>query len=374
MRRLFWLLLPLCVGPAARAEDARGPVLLLHRNFPAASIWDLQREATARGLEVSSPEPRSEPASETLLSDVRPLWRDMAWTRAAGRLDEAVEKLIRGREPTAAVVRALAEIELWRGACRLLAHDAPGAAEHFVLARTLWPAAQLEPIFPPKVRAAFKSARPARAVPVAVRLAPAGARLWLDGRQVGEGTVKAAPGLHYAVLTRSDMVPVAQVVRVPRAGAQISLSLREQAPPDEALRAARWWSPDPAVVESLKRPILVVALGEGHYKVAALQTMGSANEPLALDAADAAKAVARICEVAGGCTPVAPIVEPPVNPPNGNPIVVAPPVEPPPPVKPVWRRGWFWGVIGAGVVVVAGATIGGALGATAPRDYVVHVR
>jgi hypothetical protein len=354
MRRLAVLLLPLSVCALAGADETRRPILLLHRDFPAASMSELTREADARGLEVAAPDARPEPASETLLADVRPLWRDMAWAKAGVQLDEAVDRLIRGREPTPGVVRALAEIELWRGACRLLARDAAGAADHFVLARSLWPEARLEPIFPPKVHAAFKAARAERPVPVDLRIAPTGARLWLDGRAV-ESPLSASPGLHYAVLTRADLQPMAQVVRITRSAAQVSMSLREPAAPADALRAARWWPGERATFE---RPVLLVSVGNGRWR---------AGEP-AIEAADAAHLVTEICQRHPGCTALpAPTVEHPA-------VADLRAAPPPPPEKPVWKRAWFWGVVGASVVVLAGVATGAALGATLPRDYVVRVR
>jgi hypothetical protein len=360
MRRLCAIVVAL--GSLARADEA-GPILLAHHALVAPKLFELQRAAAPRGVEIAAPEAPLEPASESVLAEVRPLYRNMAFARAVTKLDAATDLMIRGREPTPAMVRALAEVEVWRGALRLLAHDARGAAEHFVLARSLVPSVTPEPILPPKVRAAFRAAKAGKPVAVTVHLAPAGAHLYLDGRETS-GAVTAAPGLHYVVATRADRVLEARLVRIVKGAAQIDLNLREAATPAEALRAARWWAFDDAIAEVVKRPLYGVAFEEEQFVLVA-------HNRALLKTPSAEQAIAFVCDATRACKPL-----PPPAAPSPAPTVIvvreAPPTAPPP--RPVWKRAWFWGVLGAGLLVVAGVATGAALGANAQTDYVVHVR
>jgi hypothetical protein len=338
---------------------AQRPLLLADKELPPAKLFELQREAAPRGVEVAAPEPRPDPASEEVLAPVRPLYKNLLWKRAEAKLDAGVEALLRGREPTPGVVRALAEVELWRGAVRVFLRDARGAADHFALAKQLHPKVKLEPLFPPKVKAAFRAAKPGKPVPVDLRVAPVGAQVWLDGRAVS-APLRASPGLHYVVATRADRVPEARLVRLTQGSAQINVNLREVAPQAEMLRAARWLGVDEGVRDSL----YVVSFSDGKFRVS------TAKAPL-VEAESAEEVVRKVCEAAEGC--ISPSPAPVV-------VVASPPpviqlvATPPPPQKPVWKRGWFWGVIAAAAVVVIGVSVGAGVGATAQQDYVVRVR
>jgi hypothetical protein len=351
-------ILLLVLGPA-RAEDR--PILLLAPDVSSARALELRRAAAVRGLEVAAPEAAAEPASEAVLADVRPLYRDMAFARCAAKLDGAAEALVRGREASPALTRALAEVELWRGACRFLAGDKTGAIDHFVLARRLWPKGAPEPIFPPKVHAAFKSAKPQMPVPVAVHLAPAGARLWLDGVYI-EGPLRASPGLHWAVVARPGFSPKGQLLRVIRGSAQVNVSLSEPARPEEILRALRFSAPSPAAAEALGRPVLMVAASGEGFRTTSLDGTALA------EGEDVEALIEALCQRIGGCAP------PPEKPQPEKPVVIVAPPPPPPPPPPVWKRRWFWGVVAGSVIVGAGVVTGAVLGATAPRDYVIYVR
>jgi hypothetical protein len=359
--RLLLALLVLLPALARAQDDGHGPLLLADRELPAAKLLELQREAGGRGIAVAAPEAPPEPASESLLADVRPLYRDMAWSRATAWLDAAAEALVRRRAPTAETVRALAEIELWRGASSTLGGDRRAASEHFVLARQLWPAARLEPIFPPKVQDAFAAARPGEPVHVEVRVAPSGAHLWLDGREVVP-PVTATAGLHYVVVTRADRVPEARLMRFVRSAAEVSVSLRDPASTVEALRSARWWVRDDALAETVHRPLFYVELADGRFRVAAVPARGG----VLVESERADEVVAAVCQATGACTSGVAVV--------AAPLALTAPAANAAPARPLWRRGWFWAVIGASVLVAAGVATGAALGATAQTDYVVRVR
>ena len=369
-------------APSAPGDEARRPLLLARRDLAAPLLFELRREATARGLEVAAPEPRADPASEAVLAEVRPLYRDMAWTRCTSRLDAGVDALIRAREPSPGMVQALAELELWRGACRLLGGNARSAGEHFTLARQLSATAKLEPIFPPRVRAAARAARPGRPIPVTVRVAPVGAHVWLDGRLVdARQSLSATPGLHVVVVGRADFVPEAQFVRLGH-GQVLAVSLREPATPAEALRFARWVAADGEIATVVGRPVFFVGYENGHFRATPLSA--GADGPVLVERAAAGELVASLCAGVSGCSPPPAEVtrpEPPTiaatpSPPTvASPAAVTPALEVAPPAKrPLWKRGWFWGVLATSVAAAVAVSVGVAVGVTAPSDYVVRVR
>lgn len=367
------LLLALTVG-VARAEPAPRALMLTGPLSPAASA-ELSHQAARRGIEVALPAPEAEPASESVIAEVRPLYQNMAFGQAVKRLTAAEASLVAGRLPTAGLTRALADLQLWMGACLLLEEDRAAAIDHWELALRLWPQARLDRLFPPEVRAAFPRSAGGRAVRVQVRLAPNGARLWLDGKRV-DGPLTTTLGLHYVVVERADRVPVAQVVRIIHAAPQIAVSLDEQAEPAAALRqAAARLRTAPlgreeglGVSVALGRPLTVVSAIDDRLVATRFAAADPARPVAASEAGSAAALVTSLCAADPGCLPVVdPVPAPAIA-------VTAVPSHPPPPARPVWKRAWFWGVLGAGVVAAAAVATGAALGATAPRDYDLHVR
>jgi len=382
-------LFALTVG-TARAEEAARPLLLFHPSLSRDATDPVAREAARRGIEVASPAPLPEPASESLLAEVRPLYQNMSFAAAAKKLETEEASLLAGRLPSPALVRALSELELWRGACLFLARDRAGAEEPWALALRLRPLARLDAIFPPEVQRAFSRRRPAaRPVAVAVKLAPLGARLWLDGKLVAlDVPLSATPGLHYAVVERADQRPSAEVLRIIRASPQITVSLQTPAELPDALRQAEArlrtapLSRDEAlgVSAAIARPLVLVE-SRGGQLVATRYAAGDATRPVSeSEGADGASLIAALCASDAGCAKL----EPPPSVTTGPGLQVgAPPARmataaaapaAPPTTKPVWKRGWFWGVLGASVAVAAGAATGIGVGATAPRNYDLRVR
>jgi hypothetical protein len=93
----------------------------------------------------------------------------MSFAAAVKKLEAAESSLIMGRLPTPAVVRALADLELWMGACLFLARDRAGAEDRWALAQRLRPSLKPDPLVPPQVPRAFAQKRaPAKPVAVAV--------------------------------------------------------------------------------------------------------------------------------------------------------------------------------------------------------------
>jgi hypothetical protein len=364
---------------AARAEEPARAILVIAPAVPRAAAEEITRDAATRGLDVASPGPQPEPASEALLAEIRPLYQNMKFAAAVKQLEAARDSLIADRVPSPGLLKALADVELWLGACALLARDKPAALDHWALAQRLAPDARPDRIFPPEVHTAFAAKRPAgKPVAIAVRLAPVDARLWIDGRRAG-ATVSTLPGLHYVVVERADQVPAAQILRITRSAPEIAVSLQVAADPSDALRqVSRRIRTAPltrdegiGVSANLVRPLWVIS--DHDDKLTATRYSASdVNRPVDEVVAPSSTLLDEVCRLER-CAPIAPPVLTTPNPPS---VVTAPlaPTEPPTPRKPVWKRGWFWGVLGATVLVAAGAATGVALGLIAPRDYDIRVR
>ncbi len=107
--------------------------------------------------------------------------------------------------------RALAvELQLWAGACALLAGNREGARMAFRRATALAPEARLpEGTFPPEVELHYSEVQRAGLLAgpsaVTVRSAPTGARIELDGRSEGVTpvTLRLASGVHHLRLERT---------------------------------------------------------------------------------------------------------------------------------------------------------------------------
>jgi hypothetical protein len=335
---------------------------LIARELAPPDAQALAHETQPRGLEVAAPPPAVEPASESLLGPIRTLYANMEFGKAARTLLAAEEELIAGRLPSPGLQRVVAEAELWVGALLWLAKDATGAADHWELAHRLAPSARPDRLFPPQVHQAFAKAAPEpRAVPIALKLAPAGARLWLDGKRAGD-RVSASPGLHWIVVERADFKPQVQLVRIPLAAPQIAVDLREPAAPADALARAATIplgrDEGLAVSKLVDRPLWIVSVTGGQWEAIRFAASDPKLSVAQREEGDAPRLVAALLSAEGLGPPPEPLVE----------------VKPPPPKKPLYKRGWFWGTVAAAVVVVVGVSVGAALGATAPRDYDLHVR
>lgn len=339
------------VAATARAQDKPRP-LLIARELSPADAQALARETQPRGIEVAAPLPAGEPASEALLAPIRQLYANMEFGKAARTLLGAEEALIAGRLPSPGLQRAVAEAELWMGALLWLGKDAAGAADHWELAHRLAPSARPDRLFPPQVHQAFAKAAPEpRPVPIALKLAPAGARLWLDGKRAGE-RVTASPGLHWIVVERADRRPVARVMRVTEAAPEIAVNLGDAAQPADAVRQAAARAADGAL-GSDEGVALSATLGRSLWIVGG----HGADRFDAGDVAQATRhvdfdgdAVGAICAVEPACIAL------------------------PAPRKPLYQRAVLWVPIAVGVALVVGAGVLGGTLANNSSDYVVRVR
>src|SRR5262245_10394690 len=140
-------LLAVALG-ATTALAAERPLVVAGRG---ASAEALEPAAAARGLDVARPQREPDVAAEAALAEVRPLYRDMAFARAVARLMRAEQALVEGRLPSPRLGEALAQIEVWLGACLLVDNKAAEAQERFALARALSPKVRPDRIFPPEV-------------------------------------------------------------------------------------------------------------------------------------------------------------------------------------------------------------------------------
>jgi hypothetical protein len=278
----------------------------------------------------------------------------MAFHRAVAELVAQESLLVDGARPTPQRSSRLADLVLFLGACMLLDQDPRGAEERFALAHALEPGIAVDPIFPPEVGRALATTRPGPIVPVDIVLMPADGRLWVDG-VLGPPRTRLSTGLHYLVLERADLRPVGRVVRVAK-NARIELSANAPASTDAALLALRdrRVGPEEAVgVSRLLAAPLWRLTGDNAFIVADRYAATEPLQPtqtLRVSATDTAALERALCAI--------------------DPCEVART----PPARPVWRRAWFWGVIGGAAAVVLGGVIAGAVIGTRPRDYDVVVR
>jgi hypothetical protein len=316
------------------------------------SLTPFKRHA---GVELLSPSEPDPPQRDALLAGARRSFGTMSFHRAVAELVAQESLLVDGARPSPQRSARLADVELFLGACMLLDQDPRSAEERFALARALEPSIAVDPIFPPEVGHALTATRPGSMVPVEVVLMPADGRLWVDG-VIGTPHTRLSAGLHYLVLERADLRPVGRVVRVAKNAGRIELSASAPASTDAALLALR----DPAVgkeeavgVSRLLGAPLWRLSGEGANIVA---DRYAATDPLRptqtvrVPVTDAAALERALCAV-DPCEAVRAT-----------------------PSRPVWRRPWFWGVIGGAAAVVIGGVIAGAVIGTRPRDYDVVVR
>lgn len=334
---------------AAAAPDARAADRPLLVPAGDANAEALDRAAPPRGLDVARPQREPDVAAESALADVRPLYRDMAFAKAHVRLEQAEEALLAGRLPTPRLAAALAELELWLGACTLLDSKPADAHDHFALARTLSPSARPDRIFPPEVHAAFAHAAPGATVTPRLALSPPGARLWIDGKLASAPTTTV--GIHWIVVERADRQPVARVLRVTQAAPEIAVSLADAAAPDDALRqAAARAAVGPlgsdegiGVSAALGRVVWIVGAHGADRFAAADAAHPTRHVDFAGDAIDG------VCAVEPACVAL------------------------PAPHRPIYKRAVLWVPIGVGVALAVGAGVLAGTLANASSDYVVRI-
>jgi hypothetical protein len=337
------------VATRAYAEPA---IIVDGGDLPERVRPQLEPLRTHVGVRIVSPVAAELPSRDALLGEARRSYGAMSWKHAEEQLARAEQRIVDGL-PTRERTVLLAEVELFYAACLLLDNDGRTADERFVLARALSPTVTVDPIFPPEVARAFHAAKPGPSQPVTVTIAPEGARIWIDG--VAGAATQLPSGLHYLVVERADRRPHGSIVRVSKSAARLSLAADSPASADEAMLALRSAS-EPAealaVSRSLHASLWRLSL---HDEALAAARFAASDAVRPTSSTDLALADPRALEKTVCAMDPCDAKE---SPPRG----------------PVWKRSWFWGVIGAGAaVVVTGVVVGAVLG-TRARDYEVIVR
>jgi hypothetical protein len=359
--RFGLVILVVCtVLQTARAADRTGSIAILD-DANSERIADLDRRLREQlpQLDVRHSVVAEDPTSD-LLSHARSLYRDMEFSRCASKLSAVADAAVQAQLPTPPVIKALAELELWQGACLLLDGKRLEASERFHFARALSPNIEPDKIFPPDVVQLFsKSQHAMQDVAVNVRTFPGDARLWIDGVR-HDAPVTIEPGLHYVVLERSDLVRVGQIVRIVRAAPEITIELRQPLP-------------TPRLTEAVSRRLSIGRLTDAEGAAVAralghtLFTVRIEDDQLVSDRFDAtgtppwhlprspsaAAMIKTICGIEHACAESTAEARA---------------------TKPVWRRPWFWVLIGATVAASVSVAAGVGVAAAEPRDYVPRIR
>jgi hypothetical protein len=349
-------------GVAWDAGATAGPPLVLWHPQGAGAVGEgvraaLEREAKARGCRlVAAPvdaaaEHDSPSLAEALVAAVAD-YRAFKFAAAVAKLDRlaATAQASGGDELD---VRQLAELYLYRGLSRseLLQNDA--AWDDFVRAARLDPARVLDPAqFPPRAVAAYRRAvADAVALPLAnVRvLAPAGARVRVDGREV-TGAIAVPLGTHLLRVRAAGFQPFGGAIDVTASDERITPPLIPlRAPPADKLVALAGGPPAlVAVVETAlhvggatsgDEPAGTRVRAEWRLSVRAVATDGNARLlERAIDADSAAPAAAAL---------VHQLLDAPTPSLLPAPSAVA--------TQPRGRRmpAWSWGVIGGAAAIIA---------------------
>ena len=309
------------------------------------------------GLRLVASPPPEVPPRDTLLARARRAYAAMDFRRAISELLTAEAVVIEAEAPTAERVARLADVELFLGACQLLdPKSRRSAEERFALARALAPRGVPDRIFPPEVGAAYDAARPGPPVSLQVAPAPTGARVWIDGALMPPGPARVATGLHYVVVERADRRPAGRLARVSKGADEFELSAPVTATPARALAGLS--RPELSDIEGVELSRLL------HAPAWSLSVVAGEVVAARYDAADLAQPARRLTVPVGdpGALERAICALDRCDLPRAA------------TRRPVWRRAWFWGVVGASAIAVIGGAIAGAIVATRPRDYDAVVR
>jgi tetratricopeptide (TPR) repeat protein len=254
----------------------------------------------------------------------------------------------------------LQELHLWRGICLSKSGETDRAREAFGQA-VLLDQRPLDPArFPPAVTAAH-----AREIEALFRLprgtlrvvvSPAGARVKVNGRTVDPRGVQLPIGRHWVVVEALGYMPAARRVEIGTRPTALQVAL-EPAPPSlvahqlSALRARGALDPTrpPAAallarLERIDEALVVTEQRSGDRVRLALCRVRAADGAVVDRFSEATTAAGLVASVDRGLLKLWP-----------------PPPRPPPPSTPVYKRWWFWTIVGT---LVVGGTVGAVLGAT----------
>jgi len=351
MRVLLALLVALGVtrafaAPASQpASRAILPALWVAPGTPRA-VADEARRALAAAVTGAAPlelSPTGEPealAADRLRAAIV-LYDRLRHDEARAALDQAAADAT-SRGAAGLTPPELADIYLYRALCAHVRGDPTRAWDDFIRAAVVAPGRVLDPArFPPRAVAMMK--RAAEEVAAAPRgtltiLAPAGARVYVDGNDAGAAPAQGAALPYGQHVVRIEHPEHATWAAVPLAAPMQRLEprLRRHAPPEDLGLAAV------AQERGAAYALLVVVSRDGGAAAVEVRLVDRAGRRLLREHAPVAElrpALARAADAAQG--PASRLVEAPVAPP------------PPPPVTPWYRRGWVWGAVAAAVVSAA---------------------
>jgi len=295
------------------------------------------------------------PSRDEVLRSARRAYGAMSFPQSFTALQSAERALIADHPPSPARVARLAEVEAFYGACLLLSKDARAAEERFAFAKALDPAVRADPIFPPEVGAALTAAHAGPTLPLVIDRAPADARLWIDATPA-DVVPPLSSGLHYVAVERADRKPAGSIVRVSKSVTRVTWASGPRATAEQAADASadpRASDPERVAASALLQgPLWRVTEAGATLDATRYDARDLAHQVRRLhaDTADPQALMRAICAVDACDAPLAK------------------------PAPAVWKRTWFWGVIGATAAVVVGAAIPGAVVGTRPRNYDAVVR
>jgi hypothetical protein len=345
--------------PLGAAEPARVARVLIDAGaLPEAARGSLAALQQHSAVELVSPAPAETPQRDAILAGARRSYGNMAFDKAVSELSAVEASLTESARPSPERIARLAEVEMFLGACLLLQRDNREAEERFAFARALAPTLAPDPIFPPEVGGAVRAAKPGPPIQVEVAISPPEARLWIDGVAAADHP-RLNTGLHYLVVERADRRPTGKVVRISKSTSRLELSAARPAAQEEAILALRVSSPTQtegvAVSRLLSAPVWRLSSDGSNITAErwSAKDIVHPHQSVQVSAADPTALDKAICAI-DACDPRVASSEAPK--------------------KPVWRRPWFWGAIGASAAVVLGGVIAGAVVGTRARDYEVVVR
>jgi hypothetical protein len=310
----------------------------------AAARRELARVGAAAAPLVLSPAPDPPPLAPERRRAGLALYDDARFDEARAALDQAVaDALARG---AAGLSQAeLSDVYLYRALCAYARSDEPRAWEDFVRAVVVAPARVLDPArFPPKAVAMLRRAIAAVAAAphgTLTVVAPGGARISLDGRELGTGPAVVPAltyGEHLVRIEHPDYATFGASVVLAAPAQRFDPPLRRHAPPDDLTLG------EAARARGAAFALLVAARREGGrdlVEVRLVDRLGVAHHSERGPVAALEPAVTRALAAAA--------------PPRASAAASAPAA--PPPAPPTWyRRPWVWAVAGAAVVAAAVAT------------------
>jgi hypothetical protein len=343
--------LTLLAAPSA-VETARA---LAKKPYLQLGIDDPVKLLEARASENEEPLPGVRGAAEEALKQARVDYRTFKFTEGVTRLSQAQNRLAAVATSTEDF-ELLGRLALQRGLCQLALKAEAKADEAIATALLLGHRGPGQGELPPEVETQIKRVRQRLASAttggITIKARPAGARIWIDGKELGTTPVTAQrpPGLHHVRVTRIGHLPRAFFQRVtPGRMERLEIYLKPAPVPQVARQLLRQPGSLEREVDALRR-----VLGQDPLLLTVTHTVARAGGSLEARLTGRGSRADRC----SGPTParLADCLGPvlfqlgsgrPYRPSAAAPAQVA--------AAPVYRRWWFWTLVGA---AVAGAGAG----------------